>query len=458
MGNILVTHCHPFPRHFPPELTDIIIDFLHHDIQSLLACALVCRSWVRSSRVHLFRSCIISNPSRFGVIYHTLTTTTDVGIHVRHLTVVGEKFHGFNVGDFMTILRGLPRLHHLGLHKVTFNIRGINHTPQPHNNPIGLYTLEELQIVECGAGATKDFYSHVFRLLAMFTSIHRLFFASNSTARAPRSKCRIPRWITQQTRVAVQHLHTSDIPFCIVKLLLIVLRTSKALQTFVYDDGLALDWSAQQGGGRTWMAQQDNYITRLSPAATLPGPRPPPALRKSSRLCATRIIMLTEQRFLSHRPGTERSLAHPGLRLALASIHGVHAFHLRGRWLEPHMANIFAALPDSVSEARFVAVDFSKVNEEGTSGNRFREFAQAFAGELARRKQMTFVLDLGVAKAALEEKSFVRLRDGAEQGLSQLASRGRCQWVIEIDESLKDPRMTARRGSENRRRREWCGF
>ncbi|KDR76986.1 hypothetical protein GALMADRAFT_267206 [Galerina marginata CBS 339.88] len=38
----------------PQELVDAIIDHLHLDIQTLAACGLVCKSWVPSSRYHLF--------------------------------------------------------------------------------------------------------------------------------------------------------------------------------------------------------------------------------------------------------------------------------------------------------------------------------------------------------------------------------------------------------------------
>ncbi|KIJ46367.1 hypothetical protein M422DRAFT_249959 [Sphaerobolus stellatus SS14] len=39
---------------FPPELFEVIIDFLHNDIPSLYACGLACWQWNTFSRVHLF--------------------------------------------------------------------------------------------------------------------------------------------------------------------------------------------------------------------------------------------------------------------------------------------------------------------------------------------------------------------------------------------------------------------
>jgi hypothetical protein len=41
------------PR-LPPELTDRAIDHLHSDKPALLACSLVCKTWLHASRYHLF--------------------------------------------------------------------------------------------------------------------------------------------------------------------------------------------------------------------------------------------------------------------------------------------------------------------------------------------------------------------------------------------------------------------
>ncbi|KAE9397746.1 hypothetical protein BT96DRAFT_822927, partial [Gymnopus androsaceus JB14] len=40
---------------YSPELFDAIIDFLHNDTEALFRCSLVCRSWVPTTRYHLFR-------------------------------------------------------------------------------------------------------------------------------------------------------------------------------------------------------------------------------------------------------------------------------------------------------------------------------------------------------------------------------------------------------------------
>ncbi|KAJ7452386.1 hypothetical protein B0H11DRAFT_288820 [Mycena galericulata] len=39
---------------FPPEIVDLILDFLHTECTTLAACSLVCREWLPSARFHLF--------------------------------------------------------------------------------------------------------------------------------------------------------------------------------------------------------------------------------------------------------------------------------------------------------------------------------------------------------------------------------------------------------------------
>ncbi|KIY62879.1 hypothetical protein CYLTODRAFT_360842, partial [Cylindrobasidium torrendii FP15055 ss-10] len=51
------------PRHYtstgarlPPEICDIIIDFLHDDKPTLAACSVVAPSWTSAARYHLWRA------------------------------------------------------------------------------------------------------------------------------------------------------------------------------------------------------------------------------------------------------------------------------------------------------------------------------------------------------------------------------------------------------------------
>lgn len=100
----------PLPR----EITDMVIDFLHYDVQSLLACALVSSSWLRSSRLHLFHTCAI-RPKQLDVAFDTIITNTDVGTYFRQLTI----YHCFLFkSELKTLLCCLPRLRRLTLHEV----------------------------------------------------------------------------------------------------------------------------------------------------------------------------------------------------------------------------------------------------------------------------------------------------------------------------------------------------
>ncbi|KAJ7661043.1 hypothetical protein B0H17DRAFT_1212399 [Mycena rosella] len=53
---------------FPAELQDMIIDHMHREKQALGTCGLVCKSWLRSSRHHLFGSATLRNHDLDGFL------------------------------------------------------------------------------------------------------------------------------------------------------------------------------------------------------------------------------------------------------------------------------------------------------------------------------------------------------------------------------------------------------
>ncbi len=57
--------CRSTCRRYPQELIDNIIDHLHNDNISLLNCALVCRAWLSTSRLHLFAKIHLHIPLPF---------------------------------------------------------------------------------------------------------------------------------------------------------------------------------------------------------------------------------------------------------------------------------------------------------------------------------------------------------------------------------------------------------
>jgi len=54
----------------PPELTDRIIDFLWDDPAALHSCSLTARSWLSSSRFHLFSTLRIVNRRAYDRLAH----------------------------------------------------------------------------------------------------------------------------------------------------------------------------------------------------------------------------------------------------------------------------------------------------------------------------------------------------------------------------------------------------
>jgi hypothetical protein len=97
---------------FPPELFDIIINFLHEDRKTLAACALVCRSWVPASRYHSF-SKITLDPWTWrnaGLLLSPANTITDA---VQHLVL--EKVGCFR--GLLKITSRLPNITRLTLRK-----------------------------------------------------------------------------------------------------------------------------------------------------------------------------------------------------------------------------------------------------------------------------------------------------------------------------------------------------
>lgn len=50
---------------FPPELHDLILDYLWDDRESLNACSLVCHAWLPTTRLHLFRTVAFRSAEHF---------------------------------------------------------------------------------------------------------------------------------------------------------------------------------------------------------------------------------------------------------------------------------------------------------------------------------------------------------------------------------------------------------
>lgn len=113
----------------PSEITDAIIDYLHDDKASLAACGLICRTWLPSSRYHLFSNITLSINSIRSFAELLQNPFNNVALMVRHLTVaphpapygasVDEKRRAQSAAIFGILPRVTTYLHaikSLGLH------------------------------------------------------------------------------------------------------------------------------------------------------------------------------------------------------------------------------------------------------------------------------------------------------------------------------------------------------
>jgi hypothetical protein len=72
----------------PPEVIDMVIDFLHSDKRSLAACSLTCKMWLSSSRFHLFSKVLLSTKNRissFAALFEK--SFNSVAPFVQHLII-----------------------------------------------------------------------------------------------------------------------------------------------------------------------------------------------------------------------------------------------------------------------------------------------------------------------------------------------------------------------------------
>ncbi|KAJ7683381.1 hypothetical protein B0H17DRAFT_37562 [Mycena rosella] len=79
----------------PPELIDLIVDHLHADIPALKACSLAARSFVASTRPHIFRKVEVTPPLPGNTsqtscqrLYKLLTSSPHIAPLVEDLTIV----------------------------------------------------------------------------------------------------------------------------------------------------------------------------------------------------------------------------------------------------------------------------------------------------------------------------------------------------------------------------------
>lgn len=107
------------PPYLPQELVDSIIDYVDNDRSTLLSCALVSRSWLHSSRYHLFANISLSPHSQTNIppqrlcarLYQMLQESPLIIPYIRTLQILdsGPPPHQRS-GHWITSERTLPPL------------------------------------------------------------------------------------------------------------------------------------------------------------------------------------------------------------------------------------------------------------------------------------------------------------------------------------------------------------
>lgn len=97
----------------PLEISEAIIDLHKEDRDTLIACALTCRSWLPRSRYHLFKSIHCRRPQSIQSLAKTLTSFRHIDGLVKVLNIYQTKeqhrLHGFSL---FSILLSHKLTHH----------------------------------------------------------------------------------------------------------------------------------------------------------------------------------------------------------------------------------------------------------------------------------------------------------------------------------------------------------
>ena len=227
---------------FPPELVDRTIDHLYDDKPSLRACALVSRSWLNTSRHHLFRTLLVRPRGQdtlagqeFTVFRSFLRETPHVSFHIRELGLGTRRPYGRGVAQLCKhalsdILQRTPKLLKLWLLAISIvdcdeHCENLIYYSQAA--PVDLIELSfavEFMVVIEPFIETLRFFGHVGTL-----RFHPRFFGNHEAAiTTMRSLSRIPM------SLRVHELVNGPITDKIIYDVLIIFRSLDTLSSFFF--------------------------------------------------------------------------------------------------------------------------------------------------------------------------------------------------------------------------------
>ncbi|KAI0784567.1 hypothetical protein C8Q75DRAFT_388155 [Abortiporus biennis] len=171
----------PNYTHIPGELTDRILDFLHDDQRSLSFCTLVSRSWLCSSRYHLFSRITVRHigdgHNVFERFLRFLNRSPHIAFCIRRIIFVGtpqsfphEDIHREGHIDALLLYRTiqcLQSVQSVELDGLIVNEADSQKLPSSHFR-LRQYTLSRI------SHGTGDFLSTVHQFLQGFSAIFEL--------------------------------------------------------------------------------------------------------------------------------------------------------------------------------------------------------------------------------------------------------------------------------------------
>jgi len=163
----------------PRELVDMIIDFLHDDKSSLHSCCLVTRSWLASSRYHLFYSVTIDDQAQdhFGPasqnVQHRLTTLPgSVAEYIQELYISSARHlpcHSLHASALLSALEKMKRISTVRMYRALLHFDSFSSKSYP---PIS--SLQHLLLVGVDVRANPRAFAQI--ILPLFPNIRTLIF------------------------------------------------------------------------------------------------------------------------------------------------------------------------------------------------------------------------------------------------------------------------------------------
>lgn len=181
------------PPHLPQELVDQIVGFLRRDKRALQSCTLVCRSWLHTSRSHLFYELnVFTNQWYFGLptFLIALQSCPDIIYYVKSLKIAkhassgplssgGAYQHSIDARIVMEVLSVMVNLHTLVIEDLRLYEQvpweaPIPSSPLPRRSPFQLKKLVVNHCLLCVERVSSRKAQPLLSLLNAFDEIEEL--------------------------------------------------------------------------------------------------------------------------------------------------------------------------------------------------------------------------------------------------------------------------------------------